>query len=143
MGRFAFVTWEGLPDLSRDDRLAVGELEARGHAIRPAVWTDPAVDWQGFDLVVLRSCWDYHKQFERFVAWLGRMETLGVRLANPAASVRWNSEKTYLRDLQRLGVRTVPSIWLRRGTVVSMNRLRAELGTLGGDGGGFVIKPTV
>ncbi len=143
MGRFAFVTWEGLPHLSTDDKLAADELEARGHSIAPAIWTDPAVDWRGFDLVVLRSCWDYHKRFERFTAWLARMETLGVRVANSTASARWNAEKTYLRDLQQGGVRTVPSVWLRRGTPVSMDRLRAEVAALGVDAAELVLKPTV
>ena len=30
---------------------------------------DPAVDWAGYDLVVIRSTWDYVARHREFLAW--------------------------------------------------------------------------
>jgi glutathione synthase/RimK-type ligase-like ATP-grasp enzyme len=40
-----------------------------------------------------------------------------VPLYNPAGIVRWNTHKSYLRDLERRGVPIVPTEWLARGTM--------------------------
>ncbi len=140
--RFAFVTSAALPELTADDRRAVQLVAARGHTAVPAVWTDPAIDWAGFDLVVLRSCWDYHKRFGEFDEWLARLASLGVPLANPARTARWNAEKGYLHDLEAAGVATVPSLWLPRGTATSLGDLRARLAPAAASQA-LVIKPTV
>ena len=40
-----------------------------GITAEPAVWDDPSVDWAAYDLVVLRSTWDYARRRDEFVAW--------------------------------------------------------------------------
>jgi hypothetical protein len=32
-------------------------------------WDDPAVDWETYDRVILRSVWDYSRRAEEFLAW--------------------------------------------------------------------------
>lgn len=81
----------------------------------PAVWDDPAVDWGAFDLVVLRSPWDYTDRRDAFVAWV---ESLGDRVLNPAEVVRWNTDKRYLADLDAAGLPVVPTTFLEPGAVV-------------------------
>ncbi len=71
------------------------------------VWDDPAVDWEAFDLVVVRSCWDYVPRRAEFLAWAAAVP----RLANPAPVLRWNTDKTYLRELEAAGVAIVPTAW--------------------------------
>jgi len=73
------------------------------------VWDDPAVEWDGFDLVVLRSTWDYTERRDAFVAWC---ERVGGRLHNPPGVVRWNSDKRYLADLGAAGLGVVPTTFL-------------------------------
>jgi hypothetical protein len=70
-------------------------------------WDDPAVDWAAFDLAVVRSCWDYAGRLEEFLGWA---ETV-PRLANPVEVLRWNTDKVYLRDLERAGLPVVPTVW--------------------------------
>jgi glutathione synthase/RimK-type ligase-like ATP-grasp enzyme len=122
MPAIAFATYPALPDLAVDEhplleRLA--ELDIRGV---PAVWDDPNVDWNQFDGVIIRSCWDYHLRVAEFFAWIERVERDGIPMWNAPATLRWNSRKTYLHDLTIGGVRTVPTLWLladnaRRATV--------------------------
>ncbi len=113
MATIAFVTSAALRDLYVDDLAAKAALEARGHTVVPAVWTDATVRWERFDLVVLRSPWDWYEQGERFRAWLGELAARGVRLENRGAE-RW-LEKTYLKGAEARGARIVPTEWVARG----------------------------
>lgn len=97
----------------------------------PVVWDDPSVDWSAFDLVLVRSTWDYTGRREQFVAWA---ESLGDRLVNPPAVIRWNTDKRYLADLEAAGLPIVPTRFVSPGE---------EPGPMGGWGRSCVVKPAV
>jgi glutathione synthase/RimK-type ligase-like ATP-grasp enzyme len=138
MKRVAFVTFEAGPDLTDDDGLALAPLEALGVSVEPLVWTAPLPEPEAFDALVLRSCWDYHRKPDDFVAWLGRFEGPGPALWNPPALCRWNLNKRYLLDLAAAGVRVPHTRWLPRGSRVSPDEA-----ALPGDPPGVVVKPAV
>lgn len=123
--RIGLVTWEGLPGLSEDDRRLVDGLTSLGASVRPLVWSDATVRWEEFDVVVLRSTWDYHRRVEEFLAW-GERVAQRTRLYNPYPVVRWNAQKTYLRDLERTGIPIVPTIW--GSEILSVNDALARRG---------------
>lgn len=108
--RVALVTCAEVADLDPDDRLVIAPLRDRGIRAEPAVWDAPT-DWSAYDLVVLRSPWDYVPRREAFVAWAERLP----HLANPADVVRWNTDKRYLDALARAGTPTVPTTWVAPG----------------------------
>ena len=112
---FTFVTYEGLPDLDPDDRLAVTELATRGLKAVPAVWNDPAVDWARAGICVIRSTWDYHLAHERFLQWAERVSRV-TQLWNPLPIVRWNAHKRYMQELSDRGASVVPTAWLPAGS---------------------------
>jgi hypothetical protein len=126
--RVALVTCADLPELDPDDRRLVAPLRARGVAAVPAVWDDPAVDWSGFDLAVLRSTWDYPPRRGEFVAWAASVP----RLANPPEVVSWNTDKRYLVELSLADLPVVPTSWLAPD----------DAGQLPTDGE-WVVKPAV
>ncbi len=134
----AFATAAAVPGVTDDDMLLAQALEAEGTKVVPAVWDDPAVEWTRFAAVVIRSCWDYHLKHEQFLAWVHRLDTLGVRVFNPPALVRWNSEKTYLRDLAARGVAVAPTRWVGQGEQVSLGDVMGERGW-----DAVVVKPAV
>jgi glutathione synthase/RimK-type ligase-like ATP-grasp enzyme len=111
------ATCSDLPDLDPDDRLLLGALEAAGASAVPAVWSDPEVSWARSDVVVIRSTWDYHRRVDEFLRWVDTVAG-STRLLNDARTVRWNSHKTYLRDLEADGVPIVPTVWLTEGSSV-------------------------
>lgn len=84
------------------------------------VWDDRGVRWNQFDAVVIRSCWDYHTRLAEFMEWLDRLEHHGVPVWNPPALLRWNADKTYLRDLAARGIPIVPTRWVSRGEAASL-----------------------
>ncbi len=136
----SFVTWE-LPnreDLFTDDRLLIEAFAERGAAAEPVVWDDPGVDWNQFDLALLRSTWDYIDAPERFLAVLAAIEASRCRLFNSLAAARWNSDKAYLFDLRDWGVPIVPT---QRASAVDPAGLQAEYTEHGWRGA--VLKPAV
>ncbi|MGC4795399.1 ATP-grasp domain-containing protein [Micromonospora saelicesensis] len=127
--RVALVTCSDLADLDPDDRLVLAPLAARGVAVQSAVWDDPDVDWSSYDLVVLRSPWDYALRRDEFVSWAATVPML----VNPADVVRWNTDKRYLAELNGAGVPTVPTSWIEPG----------ESWQLPAETGEYVLKPAV
>jgi glutathione synthase/RimK-type ligase-like ATP-grasp enzyme len=102
-----------LPSLEmRDYERLLPAAEAAGLRLRILRWGDARVlDCAG---ALIRSCWDYIEQHEAFCAALERIEAAGVPLFNGAALVRWNAQKTYLRDLQSAGVPCILTLWADR-----------------------------
>ncbi|MFI2757673.1 RimK family alpha-L-glutamate ligase [Streptomyces echinatus] len=132
MPRIALATYDpgAEPGADTDLPVLVRALTDAGAEAEARYWDDPAVDWGGYDLVVIRSTWDYSWRAAEFAAWVERTGTL-TRLANPAPVVRWNTDKRYLGELAAAGVPTVPTRYLAPGEPA---RLPA--------GHEFVIKPT-
>ena len=110
MPRIALATYAAFPDLPPDDQIFQRALERRGAETVPLLW-DARVDWSNFDVVVVRSCWDYHLRHNEFLAWVDRVERGGAVLHNAPSILRWNSDKRYLRDLEQAGIDVVRTRW--------------------------------
>jgi len=110
MPRVAFVTTSDTAYLAEDtDRSLHDEaFAARSIDLDHVAWDDAGADWLAYDLVVIRSPWDYPARFGEFSTWLDSVAALPT-LHNPAGLVRWNLDKRYLADLAAVGVATVPT----------------------------------
>jgi hypothetical protein len=96
--------------------------------VQVAVWNDVTIDWEHMvqrAIVVIRSCWDYHRDREGFLAWSERIASM-TTLLNPVEVLRWNTHKRYLQVLARHGIPTIPTVWLPRGTSLVLADLLAE-----------------
>ena len=111
MRRAAFLTLAEQGDFVIDDDLAHAPLARRGWQVETVPWNRPGVDWRRYDLIIIRSTWDYQNQADAFLSTLATIEASGARLENPLAIVRGNMQKTYLRDLAARSVPVVPTIW--------------------------------
>lgn len=132
--RVALATCRELPDLDADDRPLTGLLAERGVDAGPAIWDDPGVAWDAFDLVVIRNTWDYTRRRDDFLDWAARVP----RLANPADVLVWNTDKRYLAHLAAAGVAVVPTRFVAPGAAP------ADAGSpLSGLEGRVVVKPSV
>ena len=99
------------------------------------VWHDE-VDWASFDLVVIRSTWDYFDRLEEFLGWADRVDSVS-RIINSPKTIRWNSHKGYLAQLGEAGIPVLPSLALAKGAAHAVERMLAT----GWDE--VVIKPAV
>ncbi len=114
MRRVAFLTLSDPRNFVIDDELAIGPLAKRGWNVETVPWNRPGVDWRRYELVVIRSTWDYQHHAEQFLRVLEQIEHSGVRLENSSEITRWNMQKTYLRDLALRGIDIVPTFWRDR-----------------------------
>ena len=112
--RIALVTCSKYPDLTESDRILAQALRERGVAPVAADWRDASVEWRDFNLVVLRSTWDYHLHPNEFAQWIDRVEGAS-RLVNSPALVHWNANKRYLADLRKSGVAMFPFLLVEPG----------------------------
>lgn len=138
MRRVALVTYDARPEPTDDDRLLADALSARGVSVDAMPWSDSTARWNAFDAVVVRSCWDYFRRADEFHAWLDRLEADGARVHNDVGILRWNADKTYLRDLEAAGIPVIPTRWLDVASPATLGALRRDTGW-----GEVVVKPTV
>jgi glutathione synthase/RimK-type ligase-like ATP-grasp enzyme len=101
--------------------LVVEALREAGTLADLHAW-DATVDWAGYDLVVVRSPWDYFDHLDRFLRWVEGVEA-ATRIVNPATVIRWNSHKGYLAEMGERGVPVLPTILLAGGTTDAAERL--------------------
>ncbi len=111
--RLAIVGCKDSDEISEDDIFLVAELDRLGLKAERPVWNDPQIDWASYDLIVIRSVWDYHYHPADFTAWLDKLESLLV--VNGLDTIRWNMHKGYLLDLQEKGVPIVETELCRQG----------------------------
>jgi glutathione synthase/RimK-type ligase-like ATP-grasp enzyme len=116
------VTCEKVAELDPDDRLLMHELQQRGLTVSIETWSDPDAQWGASRLCILRSTWDYHERYDEFIAWVERAASLTV-LKNDPHVLRWNAHKSYLKELERLGVPVVPTAWVSRGEACDLAEL--------------------
>jgi len=138
MRRCAFLTLEDPTGFFIYDQLAVPPLRDLGWQTQQIPWTRRDVDWGDFEAVVIRSTWDYQSDPKRFLRTLDAIESSGATLLNPAATCRWNMEKTYLRRLARRGVPIIPSRWPER---LDTQLVRESFPILAADA--VVVKPII
>lgn len=135
--RCAFLSTDDLTDFVTDDELTVVPLGELGWQVDFVPWRADA-DWDAYDVVVVRTTWDYQADAVAFDAALRRIDASRALLCNPLDLMRWNMRKTYLRDLEVNGVRVLPTRW---GTAPTPAVLAAHLDELECDEA--VIKPVV
>ncbi len=135
--RVALVTCRELPEPDPDQEPLLAALRRAGAEAELLAWDDPSARADPFDLAVLRSCWNYPRAPEEFLAWLERTERQ-TRLVNPAPIVRWNFHKRYLGELAALGLPVVPTEFVARGARVSFAAVLERRGWRDA-----VVKPSV
>ena len=124
-----------LAEIDRDTPVLVRGLAEAGFRVEAPVWHDPAVDWAAFDLLVVRSPWDYPERYAEFTGWLARAAGR-TRILNAPDLIRWNIDKRYLDDFRDLDVPVVPYAFCDTPAAAE-----AAIGELAH--GRVIVKPTV
>ena len=127
--RLAIVTASTSVDLYEDGTWLLPALDRAGVEAIAMPWGERLVS-SHFDGALIRSTWDYIDDRDAFLAWCAATAR-EMPLANPLGVLRWNTDKTYLRDLQAAGVPVVPTLWIGDSTLPEIPWDR------------FVVKPAV
>lgn len=132
-----FLSMDDLGTYVSDDDLAIGPLKLLGRDVTTLSWRQMSRPWSDFELVVIRTPWDYQTSPDEFLDVLAGIDA-ETRLENPLDIVRWNLDKRYLREMSDRGCPIVPTLWDRGYSESEFDAWLDELGT-----GEIIIKPTV
>lgn len=110
------------------DQSLLAALRELGHQPQPAVWSDASQNWRSFDAVIIRSCWDYHLHADQFLAWIASFQQAGIPVINPPDLIRWNSNKTYLKELEAAGIAIPGSVVVPESAEEDLSKLCAHRG---------------
>jgi len=108
-----------------------------GSGAERRAWNDPG-DLSGFNLILPLMAWGYQRDPVHWFHLLDAWEAAGLRFANPIATLRWNTNKDYLFDLEKAGVAIVPS---RLAYALTRDDVDAARTVFGCET--IVIKPTI
>lgn len=100
-------------------------------------WNDTG-DLSRFDLILPLMAWGYQRDPVHWFHLLDAWEAAGLCFANPVKTLRWNTNKTYLFDLEAAGATIVPS---RLAHAVTRDEMAAACDAFGCKT--LVIKPTI
>ena len=122
----ALAVARDLEVMDQDDAPLAAALGRLGVPTEIVHWDDP-LEWGAFDVVVIRSTWDYTRRLDEFLDWARAVDT-ATQLWNPFEVVRWNTHKGYLIELEERGAPVVPTAWLGHGDRVDLADLLATRG---------------
>jgi glutathione synthase/RimK-type ligase-like ATP-grasp enzyme len=136
--RCAFLTMDDTAGWSIDADLGIPPLQSLGWEVDVVPWRSAGIDWATYAAVYVGTPWDYPDAPDAFLAALQNIVDAGPVLANPLPLIRWNLEKTYLRDLQQRGAAIVPTHWFDGLVATDVPRLHELCGTER-----IIVKPVI
>lgn len=131
--KIALASFENLPEWQNEDKSLIAELESLGAVVQTPAWNS-RIDWEKFDSTIIRTTWDYHTQSKEYLDWASNVP----RLFNSFPIVKWNINKSYLRELESKGIPIAPTVWIQNNIQTSVAEVIGELQTNTG-----FIKPLV
>ena len=138
MKHCAFLTMDSTQGYVNDDELAVAPLHDLNWTVSLVPWRDKTASWTDYDIVVIRSTWDYQDAPDLFKDTLHTINQSGTRLENALDVVTWNLRKNYLKELEEKGVLIVPTDWGQNLSPASWASMLDNYGN-----SPFIIKPVI
>jgi glutathione synthase/RimK-type ligase-like ATP-grasp enzyme len=120
-----------------EDALLLDFLKKKGLDIHREVWTDEAINWPKYNLVLIKAPWDYHDNIATFYGWLDKLKNMSIPLLNPYEIIKWNSDKHYLQDISDSGLSIIPTLFIEKNTTIG-STIFDQLSS-----GKLIIKPCI
>ena len=108
MKKICFLTCKDLHGYVVDDQLAIDYIQSNHDYQVTSVPWDEDYEWKNFNLILIRTTWDYVQRIGEFLPKLEYIATQ-TKLLNSVEVVKWNYHKRYLKDLEKRGVKIVPT----------------------------------
>ncbi len=124
--------------IENEDESLISFLTSKGLNIEKVIWNNPKVNWESYDLAIVKSPWDYFNLITDFYNWLDDLKSKNIKLLNPIDIIKWNADKHYLNDIAQAGLKVTPSLFLTKDKKESLNAYFDHFSTEK-----LVVKPVV
>ncbi len=115
MKKIAILTCAEMPEMLPYDQEVQKILIKRGFITDVLIWDEvlklSRTHLKQYDLVLIRTIWDYYKKTDEFNDFLVRLEDENINVLNPVDIIRWNMDKKYLMQLESEGYDIIPTIF--------------------------------
>ncbi|ARU40716.1 hypothetical protein CCB80_06005 [Armatimonadetes bacterium Uphvl-Ar1] len=108
MIRIGIVSCLELPEPDVDAQITLDAFHSAGLQADAPGWDDPSVNWADFDLLLPRATWNYPEKPQEFKAWID-FAASQTTLLNPSEILLENVDKSYLFNLEKMGIPIVPT----------------------------------
>lgn len=121
-----------------EDKLLSAILTEIGVSHEIQAWSDPKVDWSSFSHLLIKSTWDYFDFYPQFLQWIEKVKALGIPVLNDLDTIRWNSSKEYLLEIESKGFPTIAGLILEKGSKPNLQKIQEKVTS-----DTIVVKPLV
>lgn len=94
--------------------------------IEPVVWSSDEKDLNSFDMIVIRTPWDYFLRFEEFSEWLSALRDIKTPVWNSLDVISKNIHKFYLKDIESAGLPIIPTVFVTKNSNTDLNTVLKE-----------------
>ncbi len=112
--KIALLTCQKIPNLLEAEQQIIPKLIENKIEAKAVIWDDPTINWKNFDVLIFRNTWDYYEKQIEFDAWLAKIEKIGIKTLNSISIINKNKHKFYLKDLEKLGIKILPTIFINK-----------------------------
>lgn len=121
-----------------EDEILSSILNELGFENEIVAWSDSKINWSKYEILLIKSTWDYFDYYLEFLNWLGEIKALNIPVLNSIDTILWNSSKKYLSEIKNEGFPVVSGMELKKGTLVSFESILKEI-----ESEIWVVKPQV
>lgn len=122
-----------------EDEMLLNLFTKHNHQVTLKVWDDPSVDWTSYDIIIIKSTWDYFiGKIEKFYRWLTFIKEKNILCLNYPDLIKWNADKHYLLDIQSAGLNIVPSSIIEKNNLFYADDAFQKFNT-----DELIVKPTI
>jgi glutathione synthase/RimK-type ligase-like ATP-grasp enzyme len=121
--KIAFITCERIPALTESEQKFSQFAKQFDIEIEPVVWSSGEKDLNSFDMIVIRTPWDYFLRFEEFSNWLSSLRNIKTPVWNSLDVISKNIHKFYLKDIEADGLKIIPTVFVEKKSKNDLNNV--------------------
>jgi len=147
MKKCVILSMDDCSDYEVYDDLLIEPLNQAGWSSETISWRAKNINWNDYQLVMVRSPWDYQLDCDAFVNVLQDIDDSSAHLDNPLTIMKWNINKHYLKELATKGIEIVPTLWCDNITATDIPAFFSSNNSIGdhidNNSQEIVIKPCI
>jgi glutathione synthase/RimK-type ligase-like ATP-grasp enzyme len=138
MKKLGIITCTKFPDLYEYDKDIKQLLSDEGFETEIVIWDNPELRIEDYDIMLMRSAWDYYYKPYQFKDFLERVKSSGIKCFNPAEVMLENMHKFYLKKIKEWGFDIIPTMFFKKDEDININEVLSFM-----DGKSFIVKPAI